>query len=290
MMRVGRKLARGICAAAVLFTAGRLDSSVPDPAERALLLVRQQDFSAVFDLAADRLRGYFAPERQERFLAELFGLSGKWKAVTRSDASYYRYVRRSFEKQVLDPAEFLRVLERVREDYVYAVRAAENRLLGLILEDLRTSRPSLTLPEVRLEYARLAEELAPQVLGDLGMNVVSVAGSEAAAAALTAALASSGILGAGAASGAASGPWTLGIGLAAGLGAGFAIDALVGDACEDAARHRLRAGVNEVRLRAIDDVTGALARALGAHLRMQEDCIRRLYHGRRSHAHPARRA
>src|SRR5260221_12890319 len=111
----------------------------------------------------------------------MFSFSGKWKAVTRGRESYERYVRRSFERHVFSPADFQKVLDQIRDDYAYCTAAAETRLLAALYEDIRTVRPGLTFNGFRSEYASLAASLAPNVIRDLGMNLISFAGSDAAA-------------------------------------------------------------------------------------------------------------
>jgi len=285
MKRVGLALARGIAFAAVVLSGGRLTDTPLHPAHRssnlehALAQVRAQDFAPIFDLAGRRLAGYFTSEREERFLEAVFSLSGKWKAVTRGKASYEKFIRRTFEKHVFNAEEFSDVLEAIRVDYARGVSAAENRLLVALYEDLRVDRPGLELGDLRLEYAGLASAMAPHVLSDLGMNSISILGSEAATIVLVAALTSAGVLGAGAAAGGASGAWTFGVGLVVGIAAGVALDAVVGETYEDAARMELRRHVNALRNRMIGDVTDAIGRALLAHRALQERCVRHLYEG-----------
>jgi hypothetical protein len=285
MKRVGLALARGIVFAAVLLTGGRLGDLTSSPPassaalERALGHVRAQDFSPIFDLAGRRLSGYFTVEREDRFLEAVFSLSGKWKAVTRGKASYERFIRKTFEKHVFNPEEFGEVLEGIRGDYLQGLAAAENRLLVVLFEDLRVERPGLTFEGLHLEYRGLAQALAPHVLRDLGMNGVALLGSEAASMVLVAALTSAGFLGGGAAAGGASGPWTFGAGLVVGIVAGLALDAVVGETYEDAARMELRRHVNALRNRVIGDVTETIARALIAHRALQERCVRAMFEG-----------
>jgi hypothetical protein len=114
---------------------------------------------------------------------------------------------------------------------------------------------------------------------DLGMNIVSFVGSDAAAVLLVAALSSAGILGSSVAAGSAGGPATFGISLAVGVAAGVALDAIVGAAYEDAARAEVRGHVSVLRNRAIDDVHAALVQALLAYRKLQERCVIALYEG-----------
>jgi len=279
MKRVGVWLARGIVVAAVLLTGGTLVDSVPSRTARALALVRSQDFTPLFDLAGRRIDDYFDPRKEERLLDELFGVAGKWKAVTRGKESYERYVRKTFEEQVFSPAGFQTVLDQIRADYTYGIAAAENRLLVALYEDLRPAHPELGFAAFRSEYGGAAASLAPQVVRDLGMNLVSFAGSDAAAVLFAAALSSSGILGGSAAAGAASGPFTFGVGLAVGLIAGIALDATVGAAYEDAGRAEIRRQINALRNRVIDDVHAALVKAVLGYRELQERCVVELYEG-----------
>jgi hypothetical protein len=279
MKRVGVRLARGIVVAAVLLTGASLGDPTPSKAARALALVRAQDFTPIFDMAGRRVDAYFDPAKAERFLDDLFSLSGKWKAVTRGRDSYERYVRKVFEERVAGDRGFEAVLTQIRGDYDYGIRAAENRLLVALYEDVRPARPELTFEAFRAEYRDLAGAMAPDVIRDLGMNLISFAGSDAAAVLFVAALSSTGILGTSVAAGAAGTPMTLGLSLAAGLVAGIALDAVVGDVYEDAARSEVRRQINALRNRAIDDVHVALVRALLAYRTLQERCVVRVYEG-----------
>jgi len=279
MKRVGVRLARGIVVAAVLLTGGTLGDPAPSRTARALALVRAQDFTPLFDVAGRRVDAYFDPAKAEKLLDDLFSLSGKWKAVTRGRESYERYVRKAFEERVASPAGFETVLGQIRADYDYGLRAAENRLLVALYEDVRPARPALTFEAFRAEYRDLAGTLAPDVVRDLGMNLISFAGSDAAAVLFVAALSSTGILGTSAAVGATGTPLTFGLSLAAGLVAGIALDAIVGSVYEDAARMAVRRQVNALRNRAIDDVHAGLVKALLAYRTLQERCVARLYEG-----------
>jgi hypothetical protein len=281
MNRVGPKLARGILAALFASLGGPLSDAEIRPLDRALLLVREQKFGPLLEVAGRRVSGYFTPERQERFLAELFSLSGKWKAITRGRDSYERYVRHAFEKHVYSPDDFRSVLAQIRSDYEFALEASENRLLVALYEDVRPRRPELTFESFRVEYYRLVDKLAPDVLEDLAMNGVSIGASEAAAMVFGAALTSSGILGGSAVAGGAGGAASLGIGLVVALAVGWAIDATAGEAFESAARTELYFEVNALRNRLVDDVTEVLAEALCAYARLQEECVLRLYSGGR---------
>jgi hypothetical protein len=280
MVRVGPVLARGIALAAVLVAGGRLTDPTPpsDPPEavlpapdpeRAIALVRSQDFLPLFDVMGRRIEALFPREREQAFLDEVFSLSGKWKALTRGEASYARYVRKSFERLVLAPAEVDAMLDRVRGDYAYAVSAAENRLLAEFEEELRPHRPGLAIEGLAREHGALAAALGPLVVRDLAMNGVSIAGSEVGAAILAAALAA----------GAVSAPWTFGAGLVAGLVVGIVLDAVLGDLAEDAARAEVHRVLQDLRNRIVDAVHDALARALLDWRRLEEACVVELYRG-----------
>ena len=271
MMRVGKGLARGIVVASVVLTSGPLSDPAPSRLERPLRFIRSQDFTPLFDVVRKRLEGHFTPEREARFFEALFGVSGKWKAMTRGPEAYERFVGRTFEKSLLEPADLARVTESIRQDWSFGMRSSENRLLALVHADLRPFRPELTLEGLRLEYRDLALSLAPSVLQDLGMNAASLAGSEAAAMLLTAALTSTGLIG--------GGVWTFGVGLAVGLAVGLVIDQTAGEAYEESARIQIHLRVNEVRNRMIDQVFEALARAVILHRELQERCVRALYEG-----------
>ena len=280
--RVGPWLARGIVAAAVLAAPGSvLDPAPPADirADRALALVRSQDFSPVYTVAARRIDGHFREAREEEFLDEVFGLSGKWKAVTRGRRSYERFVRKSFERHLFRPDEFAEVLRKIRDDYAFAVDASQNRLLAVLYDDLRVRRPGLEWPSFRGEYDRLTGELAPCVLRDLGMNGISIMGSEAATVLLVAALTSAGILGGSTAVGASGGAWSFGAGLVAGIAVGAVIDGIVGGAWEEAAGMELRRHLNALRWQVLDAVGRALEEALEAHRKIQEECVLALYRG-----------
>jgi hypothetical protein len=279
MKRVGVWLARGIVVAAVLLTGGTLVETTPSRTARALALVRAQDFTPLFDVAGQRVDAYFEPRKGDQFLDELFSLKGKWKAVTRGRESYERHVRKVFEEKVFSSTGFDQVLAQVRADYAYATAAAENRLLVALYDDVRTTRPELTFPAFRAEYHELAAEMAPQVIRDLGMNIVTFVGSDAAAVLFVAALSSAGILGTSVAAGAAAGPVTFGVSLAVGIAAGIALDSVVGDVYEDAARMEVRRQMNRMRNLMIDDVHGALVKALLAYRTLQERTVVKLYEG-----------
>lgn len=279
MKRVGVLLARGIVVAAVLLAGGTLVEPTPSRTARALSLVRGQDFTPLFEVAGQRVDAYFDPRKGDQFLDELFSLKGKWKAVTRGRESYERHVRKVFEEKVFSPAGFEAVLAQIRGDYEYGTAAAENRLLVALYDDIRVQRPALTFPAFRAEYRDLAAAMAPQVIRDLGMNVVSFVGSDAAAVLFVSALTSCGILGTTAAAGAAAGPLTFGISLAVGIAAGIAMDAVVGDKYEDAARMEIRAQMNQMRNQMINNVHDALVQALFAYRMLQERTVVRLYEG-----------
>jgi hypothetical protein len=279
MKRVGALLARGIVVSVVLLAGGPLIDPGPSRTARALGLVRSQDFTPIFAIAGRRVSDYFDPKKETLFLDEVFSLSGKWKAVTRGRASYERYIRKVFEEKIFSMREFDQVLEQIRSDYVYGTAAAENRLLVALYDDVRTARPGLTFESFRSEYQNLAASLAPVVIRDLGMNIISLVGSDAAAVLLVSALSSAGILGSSVAAGTAGGPATFGVSLAVGIAAGLALDAIVGEVYEDAARMEVRRHVTELRNRAIDDVHGALVKALLAYRTLQERCVVELYEG-----------
>jgi hypothetical protein len=281
MVRVSSWLARGIAAGLFLSGAGDLSSPPPPRLDEALHRIRSQDFAPIFELAGHRVQGYFAPEKQEKFLEEVFSLSGKWKAVTRSQASYERFLRKAFERHVFDAREFARVLDQVRADCTFVATASENRLLVALYEGYRRERPRVSFPEFKADYGRLAAELAPQVLADLGMNGVSILGAEAFTTIVVAALASAGLLGGSVAAGGAGGPWTLGVSLVVGVAVGVILDSIAGAACEDAARMEIRGHVNDLRNRIVRDVAGALEAAIVAHVRVQEECVRALFEGGR---------
>jgi hypothetical protein len=278
MRRVSAWLARGILPAAFFGAASVLHAPTPNSLEQALDRVHRQDFSPAFSLAGDRIRGYFRNLREDEFIDEIFGVGGKWKAVTRGRESYEKYVRRSFEKHLFDPAAFQGVLERIREDWAFAAGAAGNRLRVEVYADLQGVHPELSLDRFQAEYDNLAAALAPEVLRDLGMNGVSMAGSEAASVLMVGALTSAGLLG-GTAAGAATGVWTFGVGLVVGVAAGLAIDAVVGEASEDAARAEIRRQLNGLRNRIVESVYASVARAVEAQVRIQEACIREMFKG-----------
>lgn len=290
MVRVGKGLARGIVAAAVLLTGGRLGESVPTPLQRTLAYLRTQDFTPVFEVARRRVEGHFTPEKERRFRDSLFSMSGKWKALTRSEEAYARYVRRSFERCLLDPSELASLTEAVRKDWLFGVSSAENRLLGVVYRDLRPFRPELTSLSLQARYESLSRSLLPSVVRDLGLNAVSFAGSEAAVSLLAAVVASTGVAGEAAGAAAlAGGPWTFGAGLAVGLAVGLVIDQTAGEAYEDLARTQIQLQVNDLRNRMIDQVYDALARAVISYRRLQEQCVRAIYEGRTDDGLAARR-
>src|ERR1043166_7699490 len=234
MARVGPMLARGIAIAAVFFMGGRLSGPAPSRLDRSLRFIRSQNFSPVLEVARRRIEGHFSREREERFLDALFSMSGKWKAATRGREAYERFVARTFERIVLEAEALAARLEKIREDWSFSMAAAENRLLAVVYDDLSPARPGLSMSELRVDYARLSASLAPLVLRDLGINFISIGGSEVASILLTSALASSGII-----AGASAGAWTFGAGLVAGLAVGLVIDETAGAAYEEVARRQL---------------------------------------------------
>ncbi len=287
MKRVGRLLAPGAALAVLLLAGGSLSESVESPLHRALHQVRRQDYRPLFDIAGGRVCAVFRPERENAFVEELMSLSGKWKALTRGQASYEKLVRKLFERHVFGPADLEGLYARLREDLAYGFAAMENRLLVSIEADLRVARPELSVPELRQEYRRLAAELAGQAAGDLGMNLVSFAGSEAVSILGLSALASSGVLGPALAAGGASGAWSLGAGLILGIGAGLAIDWALGDAYEASARAEVRRVTQAIRTRLIDAVHDTLAEAVVRHRALQEARVSALFE-RRPHGGVAR--
>jgi hypothetical protein len=282
IMRRGGFLPVAALSAALLLAGGSISESEESAARRALAALRRQDYSPLFDVAAERLQGLFTKDREQAFLDDLLSLSGKWKAATRGEASYRRYVRKLFERTVFGPVDAERLLTQLRADLAYGFAALENRLLVEIEADLRHCRPDLTLPALAGEYRRLSERVAAGVAGDLGMNVVSLVGSEVVSVLGLSALASSGALGPSLAAGGATGAWSLGVGLLLGLGAGLALDWALGDLYEDVARAELRATIHVLRSRLIDEVHATLVAAVLRHREFQEACIRDLF-GRRAH-------
>ncbi len=279
MRRVSVALARGIILAAVLFSGGVLSAPTAPPLDRALRHIRSQDFDPIFVLASARVQGYFSPAREDRFVEEVFSLAGKWKALTRARPSYERYVRASAERHLFNAAEFEAMLGQVRSDYAFHLAAADHRFLLLVHGDLRSGRPELTFEGLRARYDRDLSGLAPQVLGDLAMNAVSFAGSEAASMVLVSALTSSGILGGTAAAGTATGPWTSGAGLVAGILVGLVLDAALGEECEGAVRMQVHAQMEVFRNKVVEVLWDALLRALAAYRQLQEACARSYYEG-----------
>lgn len=280
MSRVGKGLARGIVIAAVLLAGGRLGDPSPTPLQKTLAYLRTQDFSPLFAVARQRIEAHFSAQKERAFVESLFSLSGKWKALTRSTRSYEHFVTRSFEKCLLDPAELARLSEAIRQDWAFGVSSAENRLLGVMVQNLRPFRPELTELTLRSRFDRQLENFLPLVVQDLGMNFVSFAGAEAAVSLLTSIVASTTVAGeAAGATALAGGPWTFGAGLAVGLVVGFVIDQTAGEANEDLVRTQVRLRVSELRNRMIDEVFDALARAVLTYRRLQEQCVRAIYEG-----------
>lgn len=279
MTGVSTWLTRGVFAAVLLLPCGRLSDSTRPPVERALETVRAQDYAPLFELAGRRLDEYFRSLDESRFIDEIFSLSGKWKALTRGRESYERFVRKTFEKHLVNPGALEGLLGKIRADYDFLAEAHHNRLLVALYRDVGASRRELTFEGLRGEFDRLAAALAPDVLRDLGMNLVSIAGSDAAAVVLVSSLTSAGILGGTAAAGASGAFWTFGVSLVAGVVAGFAIDAIVGDSHEEAARAEIRAHLSALRNRIINAVYDSLSRAVAAHRRLLEKCVRALYEG-----------
>src|SRR5262245_3486475 len=62
----------------------------------------------VMTLAAERVEDFFAVRfaRVDGAVAELFGWKGKWRATFWSRDDYEAYVRRTFERRLLRPADF----------------------------------------------------------------------------------------------------------------------------------------------------------------------------------------
>ncbi len=286
MRRVSQKLARGIFLAVLLVAGGRLSSSTPSSLERARGFIRSQNFSPTFQLAGDRIEGYFRSRDIEGFIDEVFSLGGKWKAVTWRQASYEEYIGEAVERHLVSTREVNDLLERIRGDFRFALEASHNRLITVLYTEVRRERPRLPLGEFRATFKGLASELAPSVLDDLGMNVTSIVGAEAAVMITAAAMSSSTIMGSSAAVGAAAGPWTFGTGLVVGITVGMIIDSVAGAESEDAARAQIRKELNLLRNRLFHEVDGALIKGFVAHLGLQEACARSLCQGGR-HGAPA---
>jgi len=236
----------------------------------------------VLDLVGQRIEEFFAKRQAgvEAFSDEIFSLRGKWRALFWSRSDFERHVRRRFEARVFRAEDFERdVLEPVREDLAFAIEASEAGLAADLNEWARASRPGVAPPDVRPALSKLVSGL---VLDDLGLNVASIAGSEAAVMAASAILTRMGILGSSVAAGAGTSWATLGVGLVVGTIVGIVIDAAVGDELEEAARETVRLELDGLRRKLMESDEGlwrAARRALEVHARALERSAARMVEG-----------
>jgi hypothetical protein len=256
------------------------------PVESARASARRHSAESlqVLDLVARRIDQFFERRQAsvEAFSDELFGLRGKWRALFWSREDFESHVRRRFEAHLFRPEDFEReVLGPVREDLAFAIDASEAGLASDLNQWARADRPGVGTPDVRPALSRMVSGL---VIDDLGLNVASIAGSEAAVMASAAILTRAGILGTSVAAGAGSSWATLGIGLVVGTVAGLAIDAAVGDELEEAARDAVRLELDGLRRRMMESKDGLwweARRVLEAHARALERSAVRLVEGSR---------
>jgi len=234
---------------------------------------RSAEAMQVLDLVGQRIEEFFSlrQERVEAFSAELFSFRGKWRALFWSREDFERHVRRRFEATMFRPEDFDReVVAAVREDLSFAIDASEAGLASDLSRWVRSSRADAPAIDLRPELSKL---VASRVLEDLGLNLVSIVGSEAAAAAGTAALARAGLLGAAAAGGAGTSWATLGVSIVVGVAVGLVIDATVGEVLEDEAKEAVRNELARLRLRMMESEDGlwhAARRVLESHGRAME--------------------
>jgi hypothetical protein len=109
-------------------------------------------------------------------------------------------------------------------------------------------------------------DLLPAITTDAALNVLVMAGSEGAALGASAAFATAGLF-------AANSWWNFGISLAVGVVVAVVVDAVVGEACEEEARVRLRGELERLRARASESVGAAVSAAWAEHARRIEDAV-----------------
>ncbi|MBI4563815.1 MAG: hypothetical protein HY716_03870 [Planctomycetes bacterium] len=265
----------GIVALAVLFSCSK-PSAPPSFVEQARASARRHaaESLGILDLVGHRIADFFTARETgvDRFIDEAFGFRGKWRAVFWGREDFERHLRRRFEACVFGPEDFERdVVARVREDLEFAMEAGEARVAADLWAGFRGSRPPLEAPRVR---AALVEEMAPLVARDLEMNLVSIGGSEVAAALAAMGLARAGLFGVSVAAGASQSWWNFGIGLIVGAVVGVALDAAVGEDVEREAKAKVQAEVARIRMVMLDGDDGlwhAARRALELHGRVLEE-------------------
>ncbi len=241
---------------------------IPRVVAEARTVVRSHaaDINPALDLASARVEKFFAVRfaRVDGFVDELFGWRGKWRATFWSRDDYERHVRRTFDRAVMRASDFeLDVLAPVRGDFAYAAAASENRTIADVHALVRIHAPQLEFE--RFETA-IRADLASLVHTDTTMNIVSIAGSEAATIGTGMALAALGVC-------AANSWWNAGASLVIGVVVAIVIDALVGEACEDAARMHVHAELVALRRKAVDAVIKGLANTWLEHVDRQESAI-----------------
>jgi hypothetical protein len=253
----------------------------PADIERARASARRHGADAlqVLDLVGRRIDEFFARRQPkiEGFVDEMFGFRSKWRATFWRREDFERHVRRRFEAALFRPEDFEReVAGPVRQDLAFALEASEARVAADLAGWARSPRGPLTARELQ---PRLEGLMAPLVSRDLGMNLVSIAGSELAAAAAAAVIPRAGAAGTAVVAGAGASWWTAGISLAVGIAAGIAIDAAVGEAVEDEARAAVNAELTRLRswmLEKEDGLWWAARRAIESHVRALEQSAVRL--------------
>jgi len=259
---------------ALLLSCGR-PGAAPADVERARDSARRHSAEAfqVLDLVGRRIDGFFARRQPQVdvFVDEIFGFRGKWRALFWGREDFERHVRRRFEAAIFRPEDFEReVAEPVRRDLAFALEASEARVAADLAGWAKTPRGPLTARELQ---PRLEGMMAPLVSRDLGINLISIAGSELAAAAAAAVIPRAGALGASMAAGAGASWWTAGISLIVGLAAGLAIDAALGDEVEEEARAAVRSELARLRTWMLDREDGlwcAARRVVEVHGRALE--------------------
>jgi hypothetical protein len=256
----------------------------PSPAERARESARRHSSQAfqVLDLVSSRIEEFFG-RRQEKIQAfsdEIFSLRGKWRALFWGREDFERHVRRRFENLVFRSEDFDReVVEPVRADLAFAIDASEAGVAADLERWARASRGDVSAPDVRPALSRL---VANEVLGDLGINVASLAVSEAAALAASQILTRAGVFGASVAAGAGASWATFGITLVVGAVVGIVIDSTIGEELEGAAGDTVRFELDALRMTMMesrDGVWWAARRALETHGRALERSAGQLVKG-----------
>jgi hypothetical protein len=242
----------------------------PSPVDAARASARRHSRESlqILELVSRRIEDFFSSRRDrvEALTDELFSLQGKWRALAWGREDFERHVRRRFEEHVFRPEDVEReLIGPVRDDLAFAIDACEAGVAADLNQWARSARPGVAHADLRPALSPLVAGL---VLEDLGLNLASFIGSEAAAVTAASVLTRVGLLGASAAAGGGTAWATLGIGLVVGTIAGLVIDAVVGEELEETARDSVRSELDALRRKLMESPDGlwhAARRALDAH-------------------------